>query len=370
MILRNIQRIIENWAPKEIAWERDNTGIQIGSPNSNINIILVALEITPEVVNEAIRKKADLIITHHPLLYNPLKSINPSTPIGSVISALLSKQIAVYSAHTNLDFTRNGVSFALAKTIGLERTDFLFKNQQVNKKIVVFVPTDHSEPVMEAMANQGAGTVGEYSSCSFKMSGTGTFKPSSKANPHIGKKGHLETIEEVRIEMNVPQWRLNDVIAAMKKVHPYDEVAFDVYPLSTPSNDHGSGVIGNLPEKMSRNEFLNYCRKKLKTQVLRHNNFERRNIERVALCGGSGSDLIALAHQSGADAFITADISYHRFADCPQEMLLIDAGHFETEQFIVRDLVDFLKKELKNNNSDIQISGSSKSKNSIHYYIS
>ncbi|MBA4313663.1 MAG: Nif3-like dinuclear metal center hexameric protein [Chlorobiaceae bacterium] len=370
MILRNIQRIIENWAPKEIAWERDNIGIQIGSPNSNVHIVLVALEITPEVVNEAIRKKADLIITHHPLLYNPLKSINPDTPIGSVISTLLSNQIAVYSAHTNLDFTRNGVSFALAKIIGLDETDFLLKNQQVNKKIVVFVPSDHAKSVMEAMANKGAGIIGEYNSCSFKMNGTGTFQPSAKANPYIGKKGQLESVEEVRIEMNVPQWRLNDVIAAMKKVHPYDEVAFDVYPLSTPSNDHGAGVIGNLPKIMSKHEFLKHCKNKLRTQLLKHNNIQNNSIKRVAVCGGSGSDLIDMAYQSGADAFVTADISYHRFSDCPPEMLLIDAGHFETEKFIVRDLVDFLKKETKNKNSNIKIFGSLKSKNPIHYYIS
>ncbi|MBI5020676.1 MAG: Nif3-like dinuclear metal center hexameric protein [Ignavibacteriales bacterium] len=370
MILRNIQKIIENWAPKEIAWERDNIGIQIGSPNSNIDNILVALEITLEVVKEAVRKKADLIITHHPFLYNPLKSINPDTQIGFLISTLLSNKVAVYSAHTNLDFTRNGVSFALAKALGLDGTDFLRKNQQTNKKIVVFVQSDHAKVVLEAMANQGAGVIGEYSSCSFNINGTGTFLPSAKAKPYIGKKGRLESTEEVRLEMNVPQWCLNDVIAAMKEVHPYDEVAFDVYPLSTPSNDYGSGVIGNLPKKLTPDNFLKHCTKKLNTKILRHNNFKRKQIERVAVCGGSGSDLIAIAHQAGADAFVTADISYHRFSDCPPEMLLVDAGHFETEEFIVRELVNFLKREMKKQNSDIKIFGSLKSINPIHYYTS
>lgn len=369
MILGKIQQLIENWAPLEVAWEKDNTGLQIGSPDRSVRKILIALEITPEVVREGVRKKADLIITHHPFFYHPLKSINPDKGRGSIVAELLKAGIAVYSAHTNLDFSRNGVSFALAEAIGLSKTDFLLKNQLTDKKIVVFAPEGHARRVMTAMAEAGAGIIGEYSNCSFSVEGHGTFLPSGRAKPFTGRAGKLENVEETRIEMKLPEWRADKVIAAMKKAHPYEEVAYDIYPLASPSTEHGAGVIGEFDSPMTKERFLGHLGKRLGTKSLRHNNFKG-EIRRVALCGGAGSDLIEAASRSGAQAFVTADLTYHRFSDAPEGMLLVDAGHFETEQFAVRALKNYLKKELKERNSDISIFESLKCINPIHYYIS
>jgi dinuclear metal center YbgI/SA1388 family protein len=370
MILSEIQNIIEEWAPKEIAWERDNVGIQIGSQNSIIHKILVTLDVTPPVIDEAIKKRVDLIISHHPIFFNPLKSINLDTTLGIMIFKLVRNNIAVYSSHTNLDFTHDGVSFALAQKMGLKDIDFLLKNQSINRKIVAFVPSDYSKIVIEAMAKEGAGIIGEYETCSFKSIGTGSFKASNKAKPYVGEIGKLETVDEMRVEMIVPQWKLSRVIASLKRVHPYEEVAFDVYPLLTPSTSYGAGAIGNLPRSMNQKEFLKYVLKRLPAKMISYNKSNSRSIKRVAMCGGNGSDMIQVASQNGADAFITGDISYHRFTDTPQDILLIDAGHFETEQPVVPVITNFLKKELKNRNSNIQIFESKNGVNPINYFIS
>lgn len=370
MILSEIQAILENWSPKEIAWERDNVGLQIGSRNSTIRKVLVALDLTPEVVTEAIRKNVDLIITHHPVYFNPIKSIHLGTTIGDMTADLLKHHISVYSSHTNLDFTRNGVSFALASKIELDGIDFLLKNQTINKKIAVYVPHDYADIVIEAMSKAGAGIIGEYESCSFSSPGQGSFKGSNKSKPFIGKKGKLEKADELKVEMLVPQWHLAEAIQAMKKVHPYEEVAFDIYPLFNPSSNYGAGAIGNLPDFLNQSEFLKLVKRKLAVKILRYNNTNKRKIKRVAVCGGSGSDMIPAAIQAEADAFITADVSYHKYSENSGGLLLIDAGHFETEHPIVSVIVNFLKNELKNRNSKIQIFESKNGINPINYFIS
>jgi dinuclear metal center YbgI/SA1388 family protein len=369
MILQNIQNILETWAPKDIAWEQDNTGLQIGSPNQNVKNILITLDVNSEVVEEARKKKADLIISHHPLLYKPLKSVNFDQRNGNLVQKLILYKIALYSIHTNLDFTKDGVSFTLAEQIGLKDIDFLYKDKQTQKKITVFVPPEYTQRVSSAMADAGAGIIGNYESCAFETDGVGMYKPGIGSTPFKGKAGNLEHITETRLEMTAPSWKVNSVVSAMKAVHPYEEVAYDIYELSNFSNDYGAGAIGILPGRMNKNKFLKHIGHSLKLPVVKYSGTGNTKIERVAVCGGGGSDLLSAAIRQNADAFITGDISYHRFEEAEDKIIMIDAGHFETEHPIIHKIAVRLKNEFTKHSDDIKIFESKAPSNNIQYFI-
>lgn len=370
MIVRDVQDILESWAPKEIAWERDNIGLQVGSMNRRVRKILVALDATDEVLQEAREKNIDLIVSHHPLLFHPVRSVTPEDRVGRLVQRLAQSGIALYSAHTNLDFTRGGVSFALADRLGLHDLDFLQKDQSVLKKIVTFVPPAHAEAVAAAMASAGAGTIGNYESCSFRVEGTGTFKAAAGARPFIGGTGSLEKVDEVRLEMILPRWRLNDVVGAMRRAHPYEEVAYDVYDLGNTGDSYGSGVIGELRKPMPLSKFLAHVQRTLRVPGVRYAGRLRHSIRRVAACGGSGSGYLQAAIQRGADAFVTSDVSYHAFQDCDDRLALIDAGHYETERPVIPRIVEYLKTQLGRRRERVKVFPSSRMKNSVQYYMS
>jgi len=344
-----IIKIIEDWAPKSIAWEKDNVGLQIGSLRREVKNILLCLDVDEKVVHDASLKNCNLIISHHPLLFRSLKKLDTEKDkISRIIEKLIKKDITLYSAHTNLDFTKDGVSFQLAKKLKLANQKFLVNLSSNQNKLVVFVPLTHSNEVADAMHNAGAGIIGEYSNCSFRSSGIGTFKGLEKSNPRLGVKGKIEKVEEVKIEVLVNSFDLNKVIAAMKKVHPYEEVAFDVYPLANENVNYGMGVIGELEKELSEKEFLNLISKSLKTKNLRFTHGSKSKIKKVAVCGGSGSDLLDKAMQNNADAFVTADVKYHTFQDAEKNILLIDAGHYETEI----PILDKVKRKLEKSITD------------------
>ncbi|MBI1808059.1 MAG: Nif3-like dinuclear metal center hexameric protein [Ignavibacteria bacterium] len=370
MVVRDIQRMVESWAPKEIAWDRDNTGLQVGELERRVRSILITLDVTDEVISEAKRKRATLIISHHPLLFHPLKSVTRDERVGRLIGKLIRSGIALYSAHTNLDFTRGGVSFALAEQIGLHNIGFLMKSQRVQKKIVVFVPPNDVEKVLAAMAAAGAGQIGNYESCAFTSTGKGTFKPKGDARPYVGRVGIREEVEEVRLEMVAPTWKVERVVKAMQEAHPYEEVAYDVYDLTNVSDHYGVGAIGQLHRAVEGRKFLETVSRSLKTSVLRYRGNLNRKIRSVAVCGGSGSDLIPVAVQSGADAFVTADITYHRFEESDLRLLLVDAGHSETEYPVLRKLTQFLRKEIARRKESVQVFRSAVTSNPVHYYLS
>ncbi|MDI6767447.1 MAG: Nif3-like dinuclear metal center hexameric protein [Bacteroidota bacterium] len=365
--LRGIEEIFKSWAPYEIAWKHDNVGLQIGSYNQKIRSILVTLDVTDEVIEEARKKNIDLIVSHHPLLFHPLKNIVVDERRGRMVKELIQNNISLYSAHTNLDFTKNGVSITLAQKLKLKEVDFLLKDQHVQKKIVVFVPPTHSERVMLAMSREGAGVIGQYESCSFQTPGYGTFKPSAAANPFIGRTGNLEKVEEYRLEMVVPVWKLKDVITVMKAVHPYEEVAYDVYDLSNPSNDYGAGAIGNLKDRLPLKKFLAYVKHQLRIPVLRYSCDEISSVHRVAVCGGGGVDLLQTAREQEAHVFITGDIPYHRFTDGDNKMVIIDAGHFETEYPAIEKVAQVLREEIRKQNWKTKVSTSKIFRNTIYY---
>ncbi|MBI3004546.1 MAG: Nif3-like dinuclear metal center hexameric protein [Ignavibacteriales bacterium] len=367
MKVEHVAEIIESWAPRWIAWERDNVGLQVGDPGWKVSRILVALDVTKEIVAEAISRKADLIVSHHPLFFRPPSNITTANDVGWIVLSLAEKKIAVYAAHTNLDFTRDGVSFALAKKLGLSNIRFLAPIEGLLSKIAVFVPKEHVDKVSEAMARAGAGIIGEYDHCSFRMSGTGTFRGSSKSNPFLGKPGHLETAEEIRLEMIAPRALVQSVVESMKQTHPYDEVAYDVYPLDNPGVDFGSGAIGELPKAQTLVSFLASVKKAIHAESLRVTGNTKLQVKKVAVCGGSGSDLLPAAQRAKADVFITADVRYHTFHSVEGKLALVDAGHWETEHVILEPLAQRLREAARKNKESVNVFVTKLSTNPIQY---
>lgn len=354
-----IIKLIEDWAPKPIAWEKDNVGLQVGSLRRDVKNILLCLDVDEKVVQEASHKNCNLIISHHPLLFRSLKKLDTETDkISRIIEKLIKKDITLYSAHTNLDFTKDGVSFQLAKKLKLSNQKFLVNLSSNQSKLVVFVPLTHSDRVADAMHYAGAGIIGDYSNCSFRTCGTGTFKGSVKSNPVVGVKGKIESVEEVKIEVLVNSFDVNKIIAAMKLAHPYEEVAYDVYPLSNENVNYGMGVIGELEKGLTEKEFLNLVSKSLKIKNFRFTNGSKSRIKKVAVCGGSGSDLLNVVINNNVDAFLTADVKYHTFQDAENKILLIDAGHYETEISVLDEVKRKLEKSITDNTKVYKYLGS------------
>jgi len=365
---KEIIKYLEEWAPKEIAWDKDNVGLQVGDPEIKIKNVLLSLDLKEEVIESAIKENCNLIITHHPLLYYPLKNLDFSkSSRAKMIEKLIKNNITLYSAHTNLDFTKHGVSYQLAQRLSLKNIRFL-KNLSDNQiKLAVFVPASHINKVAEAIHQSGGGIIGEYSHCSFRTAGTGTFKGSDESNPSIGTKGVVEFVEEVKLEVLVNKWNLNPVINAMKKVHPYEEVAYDIYSLKNNNANYGMGAIGELKDAMDTNDFLVFVSSKLKTSTLRYTHGKKKKIKLVAVCGGSCGELVEEVFKQNADAFVTADLKYHTFQDAEGKILLIDAGHYETEA----PILDEIKRRLESlliENKKIKVLKFKGSTNPIVFY--
>jgi len=356
MIAEDLIKYVENWAPPGAAWERDNVGLQVGDSKAKIKNILLALDLSKKVVLEAIKKNCNFIFTHHPFIFNPIKKLDFSKdPKAEIIKLSVQKNLTVFSAHTNLDFTKGGVSFELAKTLHLKNVNFLLNQEKNQVKLVVFVPVRDVEKVSSAIFAAGGGVIGEYSNCSYRLDGEGTFKGSSKSNPSIGKKGKYESVIETRLEVLVDEWNLNNVIKQMINAHPYEEVAYDVYPLENKNVNYGMGAIGELEEGMKQKDFLEYVRARLKGKNLRFARGKSNTIKKVAVCGGSGSDMLCVAVAQKADALITADVKYHTFQDAEDKILLIDAGHYETEIHSLNGVQKKLSSYLKEKNSKVKI---------------
>ncbi len=369
MTCKEIIKHIEEWAPKEIAWQKDNVGLQVGAVNREAANVLLCLEVTDKVIDDAIKKDCKFIFSHHPLLFQPLKKIDLLNDKNSLlVEKLIKNDITLYSAHTNLDFTKDGVSFELAKTLKLNNISFLVNSKSDRFKLSVFVPENAVDMVADAIFESGGGIIGEYSECSFRTAGKGTFKGSEKSNPAIGRQGRRETVEESRLEVVVDSWKLNQVVSAMIKAHPYEEVAYDIYRLENRNAGYGAGAVGELPDAMSSEEFLKYVSMHLKINNFRYVKGRNASVRKIALCGGSGSELIGDAIGSGADAFITADIKYHAFHDAAEKILLIDAGHYETEIFSLNEVQRRLNVFVKNNKSETKIFKYDGSTNPIIFY--
>jgi dinuclear metal center YbgI/SA1388 family protein len=367
LTVRGIQEVMEAWAPPDIAWERDNVGLQAGDPASRVRGILVALDVTEAVVAEAVRRGANLIVSHHPLLFTPLRSVTTGTARERCLAALLRHRVALFSAHTNLDFTRGGTSFALARALGVEAQGFLRTPYRLQTKIVTYIPPSHADAVAAAMADAGAGIIGRYDRCSFRGEGDGTFRGGKGSHPAIGRKGVEEQVREVRLEMVAPRRSVESVVRAMMGAHPYEEVAYDVYPLENISREYGMGTIGTLRRSVPLTRFLSDVRRALKTPGLRWCGDPRRAVRRVALCGGSGSELLGDAVAAGADVFVTADVRYHTYHEAAERIALVDAGHFETEFPVVAAIVERLRREFTGRGERVAVRAASQSTNPVRW---
>jgi len=346
-----IQHIIdamESWAPPGTAQSYDNVGLQIGDRSRDVDRVLVGLDVTPELIDEAVALRCQLIISHHPLLFKPLKTLTPDGLESAMALRLAEERIALYSIHTNLDAARDGVSFALARDLGVTNPAFLSGLDGQIEKLVVFVPETHIDNVRRAVMSAGAGSVGAYRGCSFTSSGTGFFTPTEGTSPFTGTEiGQEESVDEIRLETEISSWNRTRILEALREVHPYEEVAYDLIPVSQKYRGAGIGAVGDLPESCSLETFLNMVCRVLGNPAVRYSGDLQGQIRRVAVCGGSGSDFIPLAVKAGADVYVTADISYHRYFGVMAKngtfnMALVDAGHYETERMTERILVDFL----------------------------
>jgi len=360
---QTIASMMDKLAPSKFAKEWDNVGLIVGESSKDVSKVLVALDATFEVVEEAIEKNVDMIITHHPLIFKPIKNIRTDNPIGYLLTQLIRHNISLYSAHTSFDIASNGMNDILSNVLGINDTEVLDVTYKENyKKIAVYVPQGYEEIVKNAMCNIGAGFIGNYSDCTFQTTGIGSFKPLEGTDPFIGEIGKVEKTPEVKVETVVPERLLNKVINAMINVHPYEEVAYDVYGLENEGEKYGLGRIGYIKE-MTLKDLAEQVKVKLKIPNLRVVGELKRLVNKVAVCGGSGAELITKAAYKGADVLITADIGYHDAVDAKHLGLsIIDAGHFGTENIAVRFIAEYIIDEVQKKEDDLEVIVSEKQK--------
>lgn len=344
--VQDLLGVLHGLYPPDLAEDWDNVGLQVGDPAAPVERLLIALDPTISALAAATEQGAQLLITHHPLLFKPVRRLTPDDPVGRVIWRAVRSDVAIAAAHTNLDVAADGLNRWLAERLGLTAVEPLQPTASQLVKLVVFVPVAQAETIAEALFAAGAGQIGAYDQCSFRVSGLGTFRPGPGATPFIGETGRREQVEEVRLETIVPQRRLGKVVDKMLKVHPYEEVAYDLIPLANQMPGVGLGRIGRLAEPMALTVLADQVKAVLNCQSVRLGGSPARLISKVAVCGGSGAGLIQEARRRGADVLITGDVKYHeaRLAE-DLDLALLDAGHFATERLAVEELADRLGRE-------------------------
>lgn len=348
--LNKIIQSIEAVAPEKLSEDWDNVGLQVGSRQQVINRILLTLDITAEVVKEALAKKVDLIIAHHPFIFNGLKTLSSDWEKGQLIEQLIKNDIAVYVAHTNLDKAEKGLNYYLSELLGLENIRTLEPaNPIAYYKVVVYAPLEATEKIIEVLGKNGAGAIGDYDSCTYRSSGIGTFRPLTGSNPYIGDKNNMISIAEDRIEAIIPAQELKNLIIQLKKHHPYEEMAYDVIPLENGRliNENGLGKIGMLKEPLVTEDFIGMIKDKLGLTTLRGAGNIPETVRRVAICSGAGADLIGLAKAKRADVLITGDLKHHDGQRALENNFwVLDAGHYGTEKWVVNCIRKILQADL------------------------
>jgi dinuclear metal center YbgI/SA1388 family protein len=344
MIIKEITQFIESIAPLSFQESYDNSGLIIGHPDDEISGILITLDITEDILDEAISKKLNLIITHHPIIFGGLKRLNGKNYIERCVAKAIKNDIGIYAAHTNLDGVFGGVNSKICEKLQLQNCSMLIPMQNFLKKLVTFVPVADAEKVRNALFEAGAGHIGNYDSCSFNQNGQGSFKGNDQSNPYIGEKNQLHFEDETRIETIFPKHLQYKVIQSLLKAHPYEEVAYDIYPLDNDFTQGGTGMIGELAEPMDELKFLQNLKEKFNCQVIKHTQLLGKPIRKVAVCGGSGSSFLNKAIAQNADIYISGDFKYHQFFDAEQQIIIADIGHYESEQFTKEVFYELLTK--------------------------
>ncbi|NAY92492.1 Nif3-like dinuclear metal center hexameric protein [Muricauda sp. JGD-17] len=348
MTVKEVSALWEELAPLAHAESFDNVGLLVGDPNMHVNGILVTLDTLESVVDEAIEKKCNLIVSFHPIIFKGLKKLTGSNYVERVVIKAIANNIAIYSMHTALDNSMIGVNSKICEVLDIKDPKILIPKERTIKKLTTYAPLVEAEKVKQALFDAGAGELGNYSNCSFSTEGIGSFKASEKANPSVGKVGAVHLEKEVQINMIFSFEREQDILNALFTSHPYEEVAYEVLVLENTNQDLGMGMVGTLENEMDEADFLNQVKARMNAGIIRHSRLLGKKVKRVAVLGGSGAFAIAAAKSSKADVFITADVKYHQFFEAEGNIVIADIGHFETEQFTKDLLVDYLTKKIPN----------------------
>jgi dinuclear metal center YbgI/SA1388 family protein len=350
MTIREISSFLESWAPLGTAEEYDNAGLLTGRPDAPASRILVSLDATEEVVQEAMDKKCNLLISHHPILFKGLKKLAGQNYAARAVEKAIRNDIALYAIHTNLDNADTGVNKILAEKLGLKTESLKILRPLVQRliKLSYFVPIENHEEVLKAVHAAGGGQIGKYYDCSFSVEGRGRFTPGEGCNPALGKIGVPEQILEYKVDIIVPDVQFHSLLSALKKAHPYEELAYFASPVLNQWQDKGAGMVGELPEEMNLGDFVAMVKNRLDLRMLKHTRPTKERVKKIALCGGSGVFLLSDAKAAGADVYLTSDVKYHEFFDAEDRLVLMDAGHYETEQFTSEGIVRKLSAQFPN----------------------
>jgi dinuclear metal center YbgI/SA1388 family protein len=365
MKILSVIQYLETIAPATFQEIYDNTGLLTGNENRECTGILITLDATEDVVADAISKKCNLIVAHHPIIFKGLKKITGKNYIERTVIAAIKNDIAIYAIHTNLDNILTGVNGKIAEVLGLKNCMILKPVEQLLRKLVTFAPLQNAEQIRAALFNAGAGNLGKYSECSFNIEGTGTFKAGDGANPHVGEPGNRHEEREMKIEVIFPGYMQDNIVKAMIEAHPYEEVAYDIFSLANHLSDAGTGLAGELEQPTEEHLLLQKIKESFKLKVIKHTPLTGKKISKVAVCGGAGSFLIPVAINSGAEFYITADIKYHEFFDADKKIVIADIGHYESEQFTI----DLLHTRLTQKFVSFAVLKTEVNTNPVHYFI-
>ena len=346
--IKDITDELEAIAPRPFQEDYDNCGLLTGNYGAEVSNVLVSLDCTEEIVDEAIQKNCNLIISHHPILFKGVKKLNGSNYVERTIIKAIKNDIAIYALHTSLDNVfQNGVNSKIAEKLGLQNLKILDPKADKLAKLVTFVPVKNADEVRDSLFKAGAGKIGNYDWCSFNIEGKGTFRGNENTNPFVGNKGELHSETEIRIETIFPIYLKNKIISALINVHPYEEVAYDIYALENDWSQVGSGIVGDLKEPIPVSDFLSLLKQNLKTEVIKYTSCNKL-VSKIALCGGSGSFLLKKAIAADADVFVTSDFKYHEFFDAEGKIMICDVGHYESEQFTPELIIEIIKNKFPN----------------------
>lgn len=348
MKIKDIISHLEQWAPLAYQESYDNSGLLVGNREWSVTGVLISLDVTEEVITEAKANQCNLIVAHHPLIFKGLKRITGAHWVERCVISAVKNDVAIYAIHTNLDHVHLGVNRKIAERLGLSQLRILAPKNDALSKLVTFVPASHRDAVLSALYDAGAGQIGEYDHCSFQVTGTGTYRPSAVANPFHGSPGQDETVTEERLEVLIPSHLSQKVLGALRKSHPYEEVAYYLTPLANAHQEVGAGMVGTFAQPVETTAFLEMLKERMRTKCIRHTALCKTEISTVAVCGGAGSFLLGAAMAAGADVLVTADFKYHDFFEADRKIIVADIGHYESEQFTKDLLYDNLKEKFTN----------------------
>ena len=348
MKIQEVIKVLENWAPLTYAEEYDNVGLLVGDNQKTCTGILITIDSLEDVVDEAINKKYNLIVSFHPIIFSGIKKLTGENYVQKTIIKAIKNDIAIYAIHTALDKHKFGVNYKISKVIGLKKTQILMPEKNTLKKLITYVPENKADILLKKLQDVGGGKIGNYEECSFKIDGIGSYKGNEISNPYIGKKSKKENVKEIQINMLFHKHLQKIILETLYKYHPYEEISFEVINLENSNQDVGFGMIGFLENPLSEEDFIKKIKSKMKAPLVKHSPLINKKINKVAVLGGSGSFSIIPSIAQSADALITADLKYHDFFKAEKKILLLDIGHFESEQYTKNLIMEYLNEKMPN----------------------